>query len=65
MKNSKDFAEYVKKLKVEPDEELRSYDVYQWTRQWTSSRESWKKMKVSVKEHHYHQETLLPYLRGA
>ena len=27
VKNSKDFAEYVKKLKVEPDEELRSCDV--------------------------------------
>ena len=26
MKNSKDFAECVKKLKVEPDGELRSYD---------------------------------------
>ena len=27
MKNSKEFAEYVKSLKVGPDEELRSYDV--------------------------------------
>ena len=27
VKNSKGFAEYVKKLKVDPDEELRSYDV--------------------------------------
>ena len=27
VKNSKEFAEYVKNLKVGPDEELRSYDV--------------------------------------
>ena len=27
MKNSKGFTEYVKNLKVDPDEELRSYDI--------------------------------------
>ena len=27
VKNSKEFTEYVKNLKVDPDEELRSYDV--------------------------------------